>query len=111
MPRSTISIHAVVIETETQQVREERTYSTVHYNKNFFHTIQCTCVQFFTIHPNYFLIVITTLHLHNSITIEGCCWTRHLTYEEPEGVEMRRPGMGVICEVQTIGETMKKTAI
>jgi hypothetical protein len=28
-------------------------------------------------------------------TITGCCATRHLTYEEPEGVEMRRPGMGI----------------
>mmetsp|Transcript_55002 Transcript_55002/g.108636 ORF Transcript_55002/g.108636 Transcript_55002/m.108636 type:complete len:98 (+) Transcript_55002:105-398(+) len=25
----------------------------------------------------------------------GCCWTRHRTFDEPEDVGMRQPGMGV----------------
>eukprot|EP01036_Dinobryon_divergens_P025003 gene25003-33507_t len=31
---------------------------------------------------------------------EGCCWGRHLTFDEPENISFRKPGMGVILENQ-----------
>lgn len=30
-----------------------------------------------------------------AIDSPGCCWARHRTFDEPEDVSMRRPGMGV----------------
>ena len=28
----------------------------------------------------------------------GCCWGRHLTFDEPANISFRKPGMGVIFE-------------
>jgi len=25
----------------------------------------------------------------------GCCWTRHVTFDEPESTSFRKPGMGI----------------
>lgn len=37
----------------------------------------------------------------------GCCWMPHLTYDEPEGVAMRRPGMGIDTTIIDIAKNIE----
>ena len=35
------------------------------------------------------------------IIFRGCCWGRHVTFDEPENISFRKPGMGVDKERTT----------
>mmetsp|Transcript_10165 Transcript_10165/g.9855 ORF Transcript_10165/g.9855 Transcript_10165/m.9855 type:complete len:114 (+) Transcript_10165:121-462(+) len=41
----------------------------------------------------------------------GCCWMRHLTYDDAEEIAMRRPGMGIDSTVLDIAKNIEVAAL
>jgi hypothetical protein len=39
---------------------------------------------------------------------EGCCYTRHAGFGEPDDIMLRRPGMGIARKTETDGDTAVK---
>ena len=55
----------------------------------------CMYIRIYT--PMHSLLLIN----YAPIIFRGCCWGRHVTFDEPENISFRKPGMGVDKERTT----------